>query len=77
MGHRSFASAAPHRISFSNGTFYLISYCHHKHEVRIFGLDRIKMVDQTKDGFEVHGLGGSQILENRATQEDCRRTIES
>ncbi len=43
----------PYRIWFFNGTFYLIGFCHMRKEVRIFALDRIKMLHQTKETFEV------------------------
>ena len=43
----------PYKIWFLNGTFYLIGHCHVRHEVRIFALDRIKMLHQTKDAFEI------------------------
>jgi len=43
----------PYRIWFFNGTFYLIGLCHMRYEVRIFALDRIKMLHQTKETFEV------------------------
>ena len=43
----------PYRIWFFNGTFYLIGYCHLRNEVRVFALDRIKMLHQTKEPFEV------------------------
>jgi predicted DNA-binding transcriptional regulator YafY len=43
----------PYKIWFFNGTFYLIGHCHVRDEVRIFALDRIKMLHQTKDRFEV------------------------
>ena len=43
----------PYKIWFLNGTFYLIGLCHVREEVRIFALDRIKMLHQTKDSFEV------------------------
>jgi predicted DNA-binding transcriptional regulator YafY len=43
----------PYRIWFFNSTFYLIGYCHQRREIRIFALDRIKMLHQTKDAFEV------------------------
>ena len=43
----------PYRIWFFNGTFYLIGFCHKRKEVRIFALDRIKMLHQTKEPFEV------------------------
>jgi hypothetical protein len=43
----------PYRIWFFNGTFYLIGYCHQRNEVRVFALDRIKMLHQTKESFEV------------------------
>jgi len=43
----------PYKIWFLNGTFYLIGHCHVRDEVRIFALDRIKMLHQTKDVFEI------------------------
>jgi len=43
----------PYRIWFFNGTFYLIGKCHVRGEVRIFALDRIKMLHLTKDDFEI------------------------
>ena len=43
----------PYRIWFFNGTFYLIGKCHLRGEVRIFALDRIKMLHLTKDDFEI------------------------
>jgi len=43
----------PYRIWFFNGTFYLIGLCHMRNEVRIFALDRIKMLHQTRETFEV------------------------
>ncbi|HDZ23089.1 MAG TPA: transcriptional regulator [Desulfobacteraceae bacterium] len=43
----------PYRIWFFNGSFYMIGYCHLRNEVRIFALDRIKMLHQTREGFEV------------------------
>ena len=43
----------PYRIWFFNGTFYLIGLCHTRNEVRIFALDRIKMLHQTKETFEI------------------------
>jgi predicted DNA-binding transcriptional regulator YafY len=41
----------PYRIWFFNSTFYLIGHCHLRGEVRIFALDRIKMLHQTKEAF--------------------------
>ena len=43
----------PYRILFSNGTFYLIGYCHLRKEIRIFALDRIKMLHKTEESFEI------------------------
>lgn len=43
----------PYRIWFFSGTFYVIGFCHKRKEVRIFALDRIKMLHQTNDTFEV------------------------
>jgi len=43
----------PYRVWFFNGTFYLIGLCHMRNEVRIFALDRIKMLHQTRETFKV------------------------
>ena len=43
----------PYRIWFFDGTFYLIGLCHTRGEVRIFALDRIKMLHQTKKTFDI------------------------
>jgi predicted DNA-binding transcriptional regulator YafY len=43
----------PYRLWFFNGTFYLIGHCHMRNDVRIFTLDRIKMLHQTKKAFDV------------------------
>jgi predicted DNA-binding transcriptional regulator YafY len=43
----------PYRVWFFNGTFYLIGHCHMRNEVRIFALDRIKLLHQTKGTFEI------------------------
>ncbi|MCJ7594228.1 MAG: WYL domain-containing protein, partial [Desulfobacterales bacterium] len=43
----------PYRVWFFNGTFYLVGHCHMRNEVRIFALDRIKMLHQTTEAFEV------------------------
>ena len=43
----------PYRIWFFNGTFYLIGFCHKRNEVRIFALDRIKMLHQTNEAFKI------------------------
>jgi predicted DNA-binding transcriptional regulator YafY len=43
----------PYRIWFFNGTFFLIGFCHLRKEVRIFTLDRIKLLHQTKDHFNI------------------------
>jgi predicted DNA-binding transcriptional regulator YafY len=43
----------PYRIWFFSGTFYLIGHCHLRHQVRIFALDRVKMLHLTKDEFKI------------------------
>jgi len=43
----------PYRVWFFNGTFYLVGYCHNRAEVRIFAIDRIKMLHQMDETFEV------------------------
>ncbi|MFP3869814.1 MAG: helix-turn-helix transcriptional regulator [Syntrophobacteria bacterium] len=45
----------PYRIMFFDGTFYLIGHCHLRNEVRMFVLDRIKMLSVTNETFEVPG----------------------
>lgn len=44
---------APYHLWFFNGTFYLIGHCLMRREVRIFALDRIKMLSQTDECFEI------------------------
>ena len=43
----------PYRIWFFDGSFYMIGLCHLRDEVRIFALDRIKLLHQTNESFEV------------------------
>lgn len=43
----------PYRVWFFNGTFYLIGLCHMRNEVRIFALDRIKLLHQTRESFDI------------------------
>ncbi|WP_028320216.1 helix-turn-helix transcriptional regulator [Desulfatiglans anilini] len=43
----------PYRIWFFNGTFYLIAYCHTRCAVRIFAVNRIKMLHLTNEPFTV------------------------
>lgn len=43
----------PYRIWFFNGTFYLIGHCHLRKDIRIFALDRIKMLHRTGESFEI------------------------
>jgi predicted DNA-binding transcriptional regulator YafY len=45
----------PYRIMFFDGTFYLIGHCHLRGEVRMFVLDRIKMLSVSEESFEVPG----------------------
>jgi predicted DNA-binding transcriptional regulator YafY len=45
----------PYRIMFFDGTFYLIGWCHLRKDVRMFVLDRIKMLTMTDEDFEVPG----------------------
>ncbi|MCP4575009.1 MAG: WYL domain-containing protein, partial [Deltaproteobacteria bacterium] len=42
----------PYRVWFHGGTFYLIGFCHLRNEVRVFALDRIKMLYQTDEAFK-------------------------
>lgn len=43
----------PYKLWFFNGTFYLVGFCHKRKDVRIFALDRIKMLNQTNETFDV------------------------
>lgn len=43
----------PYRIWFFNGTFYLIGFCHLREGIRVFDLDRIKMLRQSKESFQI------------------------
>jgi predicted DNA-binding transcriptional regulator YafY len=44
---------APYKLWFYNGTFYLIGHCRSRKEIRIFAVDRIKMLNLTGERFEV------------------------
>ena len=44
---------APYKLWFYNGTFYLIGHCRRRDEIRIFAIDRIKMLNLTAERFEV------------------------
>jgi predicted DNA-binding transcriptional regulator YafY len=41
----------PYRVWFFNGTLYLIGWCHVHDEIRMFVLDRIKLLHVTEDRF--------------------------
>jgi len=43
----------PYRVWFFNGTFYLIGFCHLRKAVRVFALDRIRMLSRTEESFAV------------------------
>jgi predicted DNA-binding transcriptional regulator YafY len=45
----------PYRILFFDGTFYLIGWCHLRKDVRMFVLDRIRMLNVTDRTFDVPG----------------------
>jgi predicted DNA-binding transcriptional regulator YafY len=45
----------PYRIMFFDGTFYLVGWCHLRKEVRMFVLDRIRMLSLTEETFEAPG----------------------
>ena len=44
---------APYKLWFYDGTFYLIGHCRSKKNIRIFAVDRIKMLNLTDERFEV------------------------
>lgn len=43
----------PYGVRFYGGTFYVVGRCHLRNEVRVFALDRIKMLHDTGEGFEI------------------------
>jgi predicted DNA-binding transcriptional regulator YafY len=43
----------PYKVMFFDSTFYLIGLCHLRSEVRMFVLDRIKMMNVTVETFEI------------------------
>jgi len=42
----------PYKIWFFDGTMYMVGFCHLRHDVRIFTLDRIRMLSLTDERFE-------------------------
>ena len=53
QGKKTKRRVDPYKIWFFNSTFYLIGYCHLRKEIRIFALDRIKMLHQTDEDFVI------------------------
>jgi predicted DNA-binding transcriptional regulator YafY len=43
----------PYKLWFFDGTFYLIGRCRRKDDVRIFAVDRIKMLDLIEESFKI------------------------
>jgi predicted DNA-binding transcriptional regulator YafY len=43
----------PYLVWFFNGAFYLIGYCHTRHDVRTFAISRIKKIEPSKTVFTV------------------------
>ena len=66
----------PYRIWFFNGTFYLVGHCHLRNEIRIFALERIKMLNHTDksftvpEGFDVEDMmrASSGVIKGRPEQ---------
>ncbi|MBM4305131.1 MAG: WYL domain-containing transcriptional regulator [Deltaproteobacteria bacterium] len=50
---RTLRKVDPYKVWFYDGTIYLIGLCHLREEVRMFVLDRIKMLKVTEDRFTV------------------------
>ncbi len=50
---KSRRKVAPYSIWIFDGTLYLIGFCHQRKEIRMFALDRIKMLLQTDESFEI------------------------
>jgi len=44
---------APYQVWFYDGSFYLIGHCNLSNEIRIFALDRIKMLHTTDENFDI------------------------
>jgi predicted DNA-binding transcriptional regulator YafY len=43
----------PYHLRFHGGAWYCIGYCHNRHEIRIFALDRFHGLEWTEEGFEM------------------------
>lgn len=43
---------SPYRLWYSNGTFYVIGYCHLRQAIRLFALDRVDRLEMTDAHFE-------------------------
>lgn len=41
----------PYKLVFKDGFWYLVAYCHQRHEVRVFRVDRIRCFKMTTDHF--------------------------
>jgi predicted DNA-binding transcriptional regulator YafY len=50
---RTLRKVDPYKVWFYDGTIYLIGLCHLREEVRMFALDRIKMLNLTDERFRI------------------------
>ena len=68
----------PYAVWFHNGTFYLIGHCHLRGEVRMFAMDRIRMLHRTgvsfpaPEGFDVEEYLGASFGAYRGEPERIR-----
>ncbi len=42
----------PYKLWFFDATFYMLAYCHHRKDIRLFAVERIKILTQTDISFE-------------------------
>jgi predicted DNA-binding transcriptional regulator YafY len=57
---------APYQVWFYDGTFYLIGLCSLANEIRIFALDRIKMLRTTNENFDIPSDFDYDALTNKS-----------
>jgi predicted DNA-binding transcriptional regulator YafY len=68
----------PYRLWYAQGALYLIGYCHLRHDVRLFSVDRIRTIAMTNEpcqlplGFDVDEYVKNAMLVMRGAAIDVR-----
>jgi len=55
----------PYKVWFYDETFYLIGYCHLRHDIRLFAVDRIESITLLETGFNIsEGFDAEEFMQS-------------